>query len=585
LVRDRGDLAQLPAGFVYRENLPEVNLEDPGQLGLRIDGEVSFWTGRTLSFGDVTGDGIDDLVVGSKAPGAWIVSIVPGGANLRNGTLLFEDYPAIREETETSGYVHAAIAGDVDGDGILDIGIGYSGVGGTIVFGGARLAEYRGGVAEILENGGGVRLPSPFGFFCFVRLRDVTGDGIDDFAVVLADNGEEAGRLHLVAGRRDWEMELDLSSSPQVFSTVMGPGAWFGIQAATVGDADGDGLWDVLVNGSPEVSDASCFLLRVSAALPRRAEIRDLVAGGAATEFVRKGKEYEGLLEVAGPGDVNGDGIADLLIADSRGGGNWSGVSFLIPGGDFPSEIELPSVQEDPEDGILRVTGSGYLAYSGMFIGPAADFNADGFADFLVSEVDKRDPRDSFHYNVIFGSETPSGAINLGRLREHGILMRGAHEQVGAAGTTQGTGDLNGDGIKDFAFAEEGVDWVLAGGHGGPEVIKSDSPGAVYVVFGPSRETPFRRGDCDGDGGVKGQVTDAVFLLNYNFLQGPEPPCLAACDANGDGSVLGQVTDAVFLLTYNFLQGPEPPAPFPDCGAGGTPSDAALGCTTAGACP
>ena len=65
----------------------------------------------------------------------------------------------------------------------------------------------------------------------------------------------------------------------------------------------------------------------------------------------------------------------------------------------------------------------------------------------------------------------------------------------------------------------------------------------------------FLRGDCNGDGTVEGQVTDAVFLLSYNFLGGPRPPCLAACDANGDGKAEGQVTDAVYLLTFNFLGG------------------------------
>ena len=73
-------------------------------------------------------------------------------------------------------------------------------------------------------------------------------------------------------------------------------------------------------------------------------------------------------------------------------------------------------------------------------------------------------------------------------------------------------------------------------------------------------------------------MTDAVFLLNYNFSAGAKPPCLAACDANGDGRVEGQVTDAVYLLTFNFLAGPSPVEPFPDCGAGSLETDEGLGC-------
>ncbi len=105
-----------------------------------------------------------------------------------------------------------------------------------------------------------------------------------------------------------------------------------------------------------------------------------------------------------------------------------------------------------------------------------------------------------------------------------------------------------------------------------------DECDGVLPVF--DSRVRFRRGDCNGDGRVAGQVTDAVFLLNYNFSAGAKPPCLAACDANGDGRVEGQVTDAVYLLTFNFLAGAPPVEPFPDCRPGALESDQALGCET-----
>lgn len=101
---------------------------------------------------------------------------------------------------------------------------------------------------------------------------------------------------------------------------------------------------------------------------------------------------------------------------------------------------------------------------------------------------------------------------------------------------------------------------------------------SLLRVGGPARFR-FVRGDCSGDGQVSGQVTDAVFVLDFNFLGGRSPPCLAACDANGDGRVTGAVTDAVWLLSFNFLGGPPPPEPFPGCGFE-TPADRALGCET-----
>jgi len=93
-------------------------------------------------------------------------------------------------------------------------------------------------------------------------------------------------------------------------------------------------------------------------------------------------------------------------------------------------------------------------------------------------------------------------------------------------------------------------------------------------------ESPIRfiRGDCNGDGAVVGQVGDAVYTLNFNFLGGAPPPCMAACDSNGDGAVVGQVGDAVYTLNFNFLGGPEPLAPFPACGVSEMASDVDLGC-------
>ena len=98
-----------------------------------------------------------------------------------------------------------------------------------------------------------------------------------------------------------------------------------------------------------------------------------------------------------------------------------------------------------------------------------------------------------------------------------------------------------------------------------------------------TEEIVFLRGDCDGDGKAEGTVTDAVFLLQYNFLGGTKPPCLAACDGDADGKVEGIPVDAVYLLRFNFLGGPPPKAPFPNCGPSDLPSDRdpnLVGCET-----
>ena len=93
----------------------------------------------------------------------------------------------------------------------------------------------------------------------------------------------------------------------------------------------------------------------------------------------------------------------------------------------------------------------------------------------------------------------------------------------------------------------------------------------------------FIRGDCDGvtAGGSRINLTDAVVLLNFAFLGGPKPPCLAACNVDGEGDALATPTDPVYLLNFLFLGGPPPPAPHPGCGPGNGTTDRVLGCESA----
>jgi hypothetical protein len=88
----------------------------------------------------------------------------------------------------------------------------------------------------------------------------------------------------------------------------------------------------------------------------------------------------------------------------------------------------------------------------------------------------------------------------------------------------------------------------------------------------------FRRGDADGDGKV--DVSDAIAVLSWLYLDGAAPGCADAADVNDDGAV--DVSDGVAVLRFLFLDGTAPPAPGPqDCGEDPTKDE--LSCK-AGAC-
>jgi len=98
----------------------------------------------------------------------------------------------------------------------------------------------------------------------------------------------------------------------------------------------------------------------------------------------------------------------------------------------------------------------------------------------------------------------------------------------------------------------------------------------VCVALGPPVPpgVPFRRGDCNGDGGR--DIADAIFHLGFLFGGKESSDCPESCDANGDAGE--DLSDAVYLLAHLFAGGPAPEAPFPDCGPDPEPA-ASLGCT------
>ena len=96
------------------------------------------------------------------------------------------------------------------------------------------------------------------------------------------------------------------------------------------------------------------------------------------------------------------------------------------------------------------------------------------------------------------------------------------------------------------------------------------------LSFVPPAPPAFLRGDCDGDGRVGGNVSDAMILLGFVYKNRQAPTCLAACDAEANGSL--NVTDALRILRFSFADGPPPDSPFPECTESNRRTDLEIGC-------
>ncbi|MEC9477334.1 MAG: hypothetical protein VX764_09870 [Planctomycetota bacterium] len=129
-------------------------------------------------------------------------------------------------------------------------------------------------------------------------------------------------------------------------------------------------------------------------------------------------------------------------------------------------------------------------------------------------------------------------------------------------------GDIEGD------VEEQDIVFTPVDGYGDPAImnilifgtesvpVTNLESGHIEVRFPPPPEPIFIRGDVNMDTLV--DLADAIFHLDYTFLNGPTPACMDAGDANDDGT--SDISDAIFLLYYFFLGGPGPWVPFPNPG-------------------
>ncbi|HEX2057585.1 MAG TPA: integrin alpha [Actinomycetota bacterium] len=240
-----------------------------GDDGYRIDGASSGdLTGESVSgIRDLTGDGLDEVLVGSPFGGATYV--VPGKTSFEPVDLLLYDIGAnekgfvVRHPSAEFNDLHKVNrVGDVDGDGSEDLAIGLirreAGYGRVYVVYGKESADPV-DVRNLAPSQGfvitGERRGDEFGY-SVAGAGDFDGDGYDDVIVGAPDRWERPGwgkgRAYVIdGGRRRGSLRASRLGRRGTF--VDGPRARrddFGRSVSAAGDVDSDGLADVLV-GAP----------------------------------------------------------------------------------------------------------------------------------------------------------------------------------------------------------------------------------------------------------------------------------------------------------------------------------------------
>jgi Ca2+-binding RTX toxin-like protein len=546
-----------------------------GANGFQINGvSSSDFAGYSVSnAGDVNNDGIDDIIIGATGAGAansgeaYVIYGKTSGFSASfdlsslNGTNGFK----IVGGASGDGFGGSvSLAGDINNDGIDDVIIGArnaTSAGGALGGRGYVLFGSSGGFAASINA---TALNGSNGFIIdsaasgeslgasVSNIGDINGDGIDD-VLVGAPDGASPGKAYIVFGKSGgFSASLNVSSlngSNGFALTGAGGGEGFGLMVANAGDLNGDGIDDLVVSapgGDGPNGGASGLSFVVFGKTSGFAATIDMSTLNGANGFRIDGASTfdQSGTSVQAAGDVNGDGVDDLLVsANFADPNNLSGAGevYLVYGKTtgFASTINLATI--DNPDGVV-LNGGAAGDNAGTFVG-AADVNDDNFADVIIGARGLGNEGGGY---VVFGGTNfgvaagTSGADTIGANNAANLIDGGlGNDFIRGFG---GNDTLRGVGDNDTLEGGVGAD-VLEGGTGLDTASYTDATGGVIVrLFNGTAFNNVANGDVlTGIENVNGSsFGDEIFGDNFtaNRLDGGEGND-SLNGLNGDDTLLG----------------------------------------------
>jgi hypothetical protein len=513
----------------------------------------SDFSGTSVSNGgDINNDGIDDLIIGAYGASpngnfsAGQSYVVFGGRNLgSSGSLNPSDLNGTNgflingiAESDNSGY-SVSNAGDINNDGIDDLIIGAFGASPNgnfgagqsyVVFGGRNLgssgslnpSDLNGtngflinGIAESDNSGNSVS-----------NAGDINNDGIDDLIIGAQNaspNGNSyAGRSYVVFGGRNLGSSgslnpSDLNGTNGFLINGIAELDFSGNSVSNAGDINADGIDDLIIgaqnaspNGNSRAGQSYVVFGGANLGTGGSLNLSDL---NGTNGFLINGiaaNDNSGI-SVSNAGDINADGIDDLIIgaygADPNGNFR-AGQSYVVFGGrNLGSSGSLNPSDLNGTNGFI-INGIAAGDNSGISVSNARDINNDGIDDLIIgASGDYRNyedfPGQSY---VIFGGRNlgSGGSLNLSDLNgTNGLLINGIGSGNSSNTSVSNAGDINADGIDDVII---GAPFASRNGISGA--------GQSHVIFG---------GKNIGSGGTPGKLTgtpgaDTLFGIPSNNI-------------------------------------------------------------------
>jgi hypothetical protein len=294
-----------------------------------------------------------------------------------------------------------------------------------------------------------------------------------------------------------------------------------GFSVSAAGDVNGDGLADVIVGAKQAdpggLGNAGTSYVVFGKATTTAIDLANVAAGGAgAGGFAITGQTAGDLsgASVKGAGDINGDGLADLVIGAPSASGA-AGQTYVVFGKATTTSIDLATVAAGGVGaGGFVVSGAAANDQSGSSVSAAGDVNGDGLADLVIGAPGSA--ASPGHSYVVFGKAT-NAAVDLANLGTGGFVINGQSNGDNSGYSVSNAGDVNGDGLADL---------IIGAPHASPGGLAT--AGTSYVVYGKAGTTAIDLSAvAQGQGGfvIQGEAT----------LDNAGGSVSAAGDVNGDG--------------------------------------------------
>ncbi|MEK0448106.1 MAG: hypothetical protein RL088_374 [Verrucomicrobiota bacterium] len=494
---------------INRLDLDAEVVEPLGSVSLGLGGGV--WTSSTTPVSFAAGATLGLTVAGSEAFLSSSVISVNGALDLSGLSLrisglvtgpVSQTVPLI--ENDGTDPVVGAFDGLPEGGGVM-LGtvpyvISYLGGDGNdvylkrrIAYGSSLLGDLNGTNGFVIGSAGGdERLGSAVSM-----IGDINGDGFDDFAVAAPRAalgfayGIDAGATYVIFGKETpFDARIDVSSldgsNGFVIRGVDG-GDLSGSSVSGGGDINGDGLADIVIGATqadPVNGDAGAVYAIFGKTSGFGPEL-SLSALDGVTGFRFDGGADGDLLGVSvnASGDINGDGLSDVVIGAGKAGADSRGRVYVLFGSRQPFGAAISESSLNGTNGFVIDGEAGANSDFGAAVA-AVDVNGDGFDDIVAGAPSLSVPGDVYGTlkgaaYVIFGAATQKNpATSVTTLNgKNGFKMIGKQAFSSLGFAVGSAGDFNDDGIDD----------LIIGAPGRAAVSIVEQPGAAYVVFGKAK--------------------------------------------------------------------------------------------------